>query len=324
LLLTHPPTALSGFAALGAFALGGDKGEVKKRLAAAAAVACLAAVLACLWPYYSFLELIGSRGELYNYGNRWMYGLGRPAGLIEAARQVLAPNWPALLGLPLLMFRLRRKRLDPLAITFAVLAGLYAWGALSGRWALGRVIPGMVLMLHLALALWAVDLEKSVSGGKGPRLPSLLAALALGAVLVFSALGFTGAVKGYLPGASTSYYKGFSVLDDYIGDYDVVVADRRSSNALPAFAGKVVAAGSREVPFVFIEDQQERGLDIERFFQPMAREEFRRKVIARYGARYLLINRASLRFAPDALNRLWSLGETVYSSDDLILIDLKG
>jgi len=98
-------------------------------------------VLAVLvWPYYSFTELLSSSAELDAihkalYDKPWLY-----YGLIVFA-------------LPALWSRWRRDRLDPLVLLFVSSVVVVALGYVTGRYALGRVWPAVMLSGQLALAV---------------------------------------------------------------------------------------------------------------------------------------------------------------------------
>jgi hypothetical protein len=104
---------------------------------------------ALAWPYYPFLDFLRSESAVYHIDNFPVY-----QGVIDHI-------WPALAGLIPLSIRLRRNWRDPLGLLFAGLAAIYLAGGLLESWSYGRVMPFIVLVLHLALAWGIVTLERN-------------------------------------------------------------------------------------------------------------------------------------------------------------------
>jgi alpha-1,6-mannosyltransferase len=138
--LVHPFTTV--MAGLGALALVVDRA---RRLPVAAwlglaLATVVAGVLVALWPYYSFVGLFRASADLdvvhrSLYHQPWLY-----YGLIVVA-------------LPALWLRWRRDRLDPLVLLFVSATVVVALGWLTGRYALGRVWPAVLLSGQLALGV---------------------------------------------------------------------------------------------------------------------------------------------------------------------------
>src|SRR4029450_2707563 len=151
-LLTHPITAVA--AGIGATAL--VVGRLDRRsqriipwlLAAAGATVLLALV----WPYYRVLDLL-SQSAVFTGSHVAMYDL------------VLLRILPALLGLPVIIQRMRQDRRDPLALMLIGGAAVYAWGGLSGNLTYGRIISFVVLVLQIALGAYFASVERRVPHG---------------------------------------------------------------------------------------------------------------------------------------------------------------
>ena len=123
-----------------------------ERLSVALVLGLLAAIW---WPLYPFLPLVLDGARDIAFQNQSMY------------MDIIPRTAPALLGVPLLLRRQRKNVRDPLGLLFVGLLVIYGVGGISKQWTLGRVMPFLVLPLHISLAEWVVDQErKPFSGGK--------------------------------------------------------------------------------------------------------------------------------------------------------------
>jgi hypothetical protein len=265
-----------------------------------AAAFSAAFAFAALWPYFPFLELLTENASFHD-SNPEMY------------EGILLRTFPALLGLPALWLRFRANRFDPLSIMFAALTAVYALGWLSERWTYGRVLAFMVLVLQLALADWLArrcPRPAALTVGLSRRL-----AIAGVAVAIFAAANFRDALHHVLPGTPNSYDR-YLFLEEKIGQYDVVLADVRTSWHVPPFGGKVVACRS----MAFILDREERLVDVERFFSQEASPQERQFLLDKYKVEYLLLNKSnhSVTTAIRAATAEW--GRPIYSDANFELL----
>jgi hypothetical protein len=145
-LLTHPLTAILLFIGLAALTLGDFRLSHVSRYITFAAAPAAAVLGAIIWPYYPFLDLISSPSVHYDLDQREMYD------------GALSHVYLAFLGLPFLFVRLRKNWRDPLVLMFAACTALYLFGGLSGQWRYGRMMPFVVLCLHLSLAAGVADI----------------------------------------------------------------------------------------------------------------------------------------------------------------------
>jgi hypothetical protein len=133
ILLVHPITAVGTAIGMAALALGWQRRWTPL------AVVPVALAVAAAWPYFTVFALVGDptvdavhRG-LYHDLWGW-YGL-------------------ALAGLPALLWRLRRNRLDPLVVMFALYCAVAAYGWFSGHYTYGRIFGLLLVPLQFALAV---------------------------------------------------------------------------------------------------------------------------------------------------------------------------
>jgi hypothetical protein len=169
----------------------------------------------------------------------------------------------------------------------------------------------LVMFLQLAIALWVVQLERRL-----PRLrfAALLAVLA--AVVLWSGnaeWGWRQATERV--GRAHRYH----FLSEYVGQYDVVLTDLSTAWLVPAFGGKIVA--SRH-PLYWIDDHEERRRAVSRFFGEATPLQARRRIIARYGAKFVLLDSRRVELTQRARDDLSHLGSLVYEGKGMQLIAL--
>jgi alpha-1,6-mannosyltransferase len=264
---------------------------------------------ALAWPYYSFLDFLRSESAVYHIDNLPVY------------QGVIGRIWPALAGLIPLAIRLRRNWRDPLGLLFAGLVVVYLAGGLLENWSYGRIMPFVVLALHLALAWAIVSFEKN-----GVRLFSgftlrgrAVFFVTLSAVVLLS---FNNMIRPALsrarPGQESSY-QAYLFLGDYTGQYEIVLTDLGHSWFVPTFGGKVIAS-LKALPFV--PDNEARREDLRRFFDPQTTAAARQAVIERYQADYVLISHAYLEESPQTIAALLAMGTVVFENEDFSLVAL--
>jgi hypothetical protein len=269
-----------------------------------AAAFCAAFAAAAFWPYFPFLRLMVENATFHS-SNPEMY------------QGVLAKIFPALLGLWPLWSRFRANRLDPLAIMFASLSAIYAFGWLSGLWTYGRVLAFMVLILHLALADRLSKRGEQLSASQRSARTTLVAAAA--ALAIFAAFNFRHALLHVLPHTPNSYAR-YLFLAEHVGQYDIVMADVLTSWFVPPFGGKVVACRS----MAFIPDGDKRFADVERFFSPEATPEERRAILQQYNVDYLLLNKSNRAITETIRAQAADWAKPIYTDANYELLQLLG
>lgn len=308
-LLTHPLTAIFLFIGLAALTLHDFRWAHIRRYAALAGASAVAVVGAVAWPYYPFLELLTSPSVHYDLDQREMY------------QNVLVQIYPALLGLPFLFLRLRANWRDPLGAIFLAVGALYLYGFLSGQWRYGRMMPFVVLCLHLALAVGLAAARPAQSMAR-PR--SLSLSVARGAVAIGLALSASD-LAGYVRQVRSEqqWYEGYLFLGQHTQQHEVVLADLNTSNVVPAFGGKVVAA-SRFLAFVPDHEQRER--DVEEFFAGETPQQRREEILRQYRVDWLLVDREVLLGSQTNLSELRRFGQVAYEDRQrgliLVRVDL--
>lgn len=313
ILTTHPFDVVALAAGMAALAADGRL-RLGQRLPALAALAAGSVLLAFLWPYFSLRELLlgdataGYRAALGG-DNRLMYSA------------VLTRTFPALLGVPFILLRLRRDRRDALAWMGLALAGVYGYGWLFAQWSYGRVIGFVVLTLHLSLADARAEAgEAAARLGPPARALAWWAAIGTAALLIIGAGNVRQGVLGAVPLARRLLDGGVTIVTagegrsldelayvaDQIGEDDVVLADPATSWMVPAVRGKVLVALH---PQAFAPDTAAQAADVRRVLTPGTPDAERRRLLAAHAVDWLIVPTRLAGVAPDTYRELVELGE---------------
>jgi alpha-1,6-mannosyltransferase len=307
-VLSHPITSIVmavGLVALSVPALSSQRSRVLK-LGTVLTAACL--VCAVAWPYYPWVSLILSGSRIYRDPNVRVY------------ESVLQRTWPVLVAFPFVWRRWQGNPRDWLSWFVAGLLALYALGAFLQNGPLGRVLPALVLSLHLVLADAVAHTEaRWTAASLARRLGALRAGVALAAIagLVNIAPGLIRLVpRGLLPSSLLRDPRLERQLDLYtpaisaIGPDDVVMADASAALILPGLAGKVVGFSA---PEAFVPDELVRRDAIGRFFGPSTTGD-RRALLTAYHASFVVLDRQATAMTPELTASLHELGDDI--SDD--------
>ncbi len=270
--LTHPFTFVT--AALGAAGIVAVRAGRLTRAAwlglALAAAGWLAVLL--LWPYYPFFALLGptnlddvNKGV---YRQPWMY-----YGLVAV-------------GLPALWLRARRARLDPLVVLFVGALLIVTIGWVTGRYALGRCWPGVLVAAQLALAVELPSLPAGVL--RRIWLPVTAVALVAGFVLQGAHLVYA-LPRTWVPHALASFnesWPDYRWITGYLHRGDVLVTDDYYAlRTVPAYGIRTIPSAW---PDPFLTDQPRRWHDVAAMHDPAVDPSTRRALAARYHATWVL------------------------------------
>jgi hypothetical protein len=237
----------------------------------------VAAGLVLCWPYWSFAELLSDSGDLDAvhrslYDRPWLY-----YGLAAVA-------------LPALWLRWRRDRLDPLVLLFVSALAVVAVGGITGRYALGRCWPAVLLAGQLALAV-------ELAGPLPPRLarvwrPATVLACLVGLVVQAGNLLYLAPPSALTPGirgAAHMYvaWPDYSWLNRYVRPGEVVLVpyDYYAVRTLPAYGVRTVAPAW---PDPFLPDEARRWADVDALWNPATDPATRAELLARYHVRWVL------------------------------------
>ncbi|MGO8703614.1 MAG: hypothetical protein ACLQVA_07330 [Candidatus Brocadiia bacterium] len=311
--ITHPPTFIFFSVCILSLTLGIPAGRLPLREYARllACIFILPLIVAMFWPYYPFFQLLAQDSSLYHAGNVSMY------------TDVVRCIWPAFPGIPLIIWRFKSKKTDPVFLIAAVLSLIYAYGALSHHWTYGRVISYIVLMLHMSIADVVARVEISLRARLQSPASVILAFAGLAAV-VLAAFLCRATIRSLLVRGlrlhEVSTYQQYKSLSGATPQYDVVLSDLATSWFVPAFAGKVVAVPR---PLPFVPDGAARRNDVERFFSESALQTEREAIIRKYNVKWLLLNKENVPQWATIEQSFRDQAEITLSNDQFILMHLR-
>ena len=315
ILLVHPMTATWTAAIAVGFVLAAPLRERATWIPVA--VAAGGAALALLWPYYPVTE-IAANAAAFNASNAAMF------------RDVLTRTVLALPGVVILVVRLAHRRRDPLALGFAIVAGLYAVAWVTGTFALGRVLPGVVLCAHMAivdagLRWW--DRRPSFDQQK-------VVGLALVGMVVIGAVGVApGAMRSVPrdwlperyradPRLASTVEPALDTLPGPIWHDDVMLASPGIGLLAAAHAGKLLAPpAGRPAPFFDDDDLRARRMLVTTLLNPMTPDDERDALLEELDVRWLVL---TLRDHEILGAMPWAAGPTVVETDTFVVVPVTG
>jgi hypothetical protein len=266
-VLCHPMTAVWVALVGVAFVVSEGSNGNRRRILAVVAVVAAAVLVASAWPYFSIWRLLTHSGP-FDASNAAMY------------RDIVPRTFLAFPGFVLLGVRFVRRHRDPLALGAALNALVYVFGYVAHHDALGRVLPGILLMAHVAMAIWVAEVlagRRAVSVDRSVVVAATAGIVALG--LVGSAAGIVRLVpRALVPkgdsnnAAFASLVAPYAPLTGLIRRDDVVVAPRSLALGVAASSGKVIAPPA---PAPFVADGAARAAVVAKLLSPQtSRSEF--------------------------------------------------
>jgi hypothetical protein len=287
IITCHPFTATwTGALAVG-FVVATASRRNRGRVMALAVVAAGAGALTLAWPFFPVADLPGA-SDAFAASNAAIF------------RRVVPRTFLALPGAVALWLRLRGRKRDPIVLAFAAAAALFAVGWILDLPTLGRALPGVMLMLHVAFADLVARLVEQ-PGVRGRR--STIAVVSLGVVIGLAgmAAGIIRSVpRALLPDRLGERAELRSLVDEYrpIGERiprdDVIVASESLALGSAAIGGKAVAPSA---PAPFVDDIAERERATATILDPDARVAARSAAMDRYDVDWLVLT-------PDDAERL--------------------
>jgi hypothetical protein len=270
-----------------------------------------ALAVAFFWPYYPFFELFFRQAHIFHGSNQPMY------------HGVLSAVCFALPALPFLALRMKSNWRDPLGLMFVGLLSIYAYGGLSEKWSYGRVMPGIMLVAHMALAREASEWEWRwrnflISPVVRRRITALgaVGVVAVCLTLYFDVFGLSAMIgKRWFPPQRNTYNE-YLFLSRFTGQYEVVLADIHTAWPVPCFGGKTVAALH---PLAFVPDHDKRREDVGTFFRNHTSNSDRWKILRSYKVNYILFTKKTPEWRKLA-SSLESFGPRLYEDETFILI----
>ena len=283
-LLTHPLTAQFLIIGLIAQAFFACKNTISRLLKIS--LLCVGAVvLASLWPFYPFFELLRGAGNVYDISNGDMY--------FHLKERV----WPFLILAPVIIWVLSSKQYRVLLFMFLATLLIYSFGYFTQKYSYGRIISYTLIIGQICCAVILVRLELWLQKNNIYFLKAYRVLLLLG--LVFLSTEWLQASASRLLTAANSVrlgrpvfnqvsFKEYGFLQQNIRTDAIVFANMDVSWLLPSFGAKVIAA---DHPLAFIKDAEQRRQDCLYFFLNNTSLAEREQLLKKYGANYLLLDK---------------------------------
>ena len=268
-VLSHPITGAFLFVLSAAVELDRlRRGERARHVAVVSFSVAASLLLAARWPYFSIVDLLLHNSQHFNNVNAPMY------------QEVLWRLGPALLGIPILVMRMKRNATDPLAASFLVLAALYGIGSF-GFDTLGRMMSFIAFVLQMAIVGYLS--ETVLESWSAAR------AIAVGTAFLllfgFDAFHYRHYIVALVAGNGTSPIQQYQLLKRVPAD-DVVLAPAEIAGPIPSFGGKIV---STDNTLAFVDDGVERMAAVRAFFAPQTSQVERSRIVCAYGVSWIVV-----------------------------------
>jgi hypothetical protein len=249
------------------------------------------------------VDLLAGQSQVFDSSNAEMY------------EGLLARAWPTLVLLPLAAWHLRNTPQRSSALMVAGLTVIYVGGAVTGRASFGRVLPALILLVHVAAALALMPWLQTAASW--PRLRQGLAAAI--AVLLLVLTGAGPVTRTALSPPAPDPDLGF--LARLAGRHDVVLTDLDTGRLVGAFAGKAVSVNAA---YPFIEDDTARAEAVATFFRPEAQPDERLQVLERYAVEHVLLERRAEMPWKDIRDVLRTWGHLAHEDAQFMLVSRYG
>jgi hypothetical protein len=283
LVLVHPFTAINTMLGVIVFALADLRGLLRGRPVRLALAVVPPVALVVLWPWSDVLSLFGASGEFSAVHRILIDDVTRDWGLFGYGL--------ALVGLPALVTGGRRPLGRELQLLFGLSAGLVALGAAIGSYGFARVIPVVMLSLHLALASYLADRTR---GWDVSRIACAVVAVVACAVGLYgNAGGLIRAYWGKVTSADLATWGARNPANRYdhvmskIHGGDVVISDDPWAGRLVNARGAYSVVPAWPYPFV---DETARARDVATFFEPSTSPPRRLAIADRYHVTCVLLS----------------------------------
>ncbi len=274
ILLVHPITSVGAAAGIAAIVLGWQRGWDRAVAARWALTVGVASAIVLLWPYYNVFDLAGD--TTVDKFHRQLYG-----------RRLFTWYGLSLVGVPALMARVRRHRLDPLALLWLADIAIATYGWFSGRYTYGRIFGLLLMPPQFALAV-------ELAAPRPWRAARRAMAWVAGAAACVGLAVQTGAIVEIpfspVPLQHLATWSSYRWAADRIRVGDVVLTDDyRATHVLPAY-GAFTVAGAWPDPSLPVEVRNRRSHDLRAYFSPHASPALQHFIAHRYHARWALLD----------------------------------
>jgi hypothetical protein len=305
-LLTHPLTCI--FMTVGLLAITvAEQPRVGIDLWLMMLVFATSLLGAAVWPYFPFFRMALFDSLYHGELNAWS------SCFFQAVPWRLGP---ALIGVPVIIWRMRENWRDPLGLMFAMLVVVYAWAAIFQQWTYGRMLSYIVLTLQITLGALVARLESKLNYKRlsVPIQQGVYCLIIVFFCLASSAWYIPHILQRCVPGSSG--ISGLASLSKFVPQYDVVISDFATELLIPTFSGKIVASSH---PLAFVLDHDQRRKDVKDFFSTKSDHETRLAIVRKYGCRHIFVSKENSSFR-EILRTFLPLSSIAYEDKDFVLL----
>ena len=275
-LLTHQITGLWVALVAVGILVGVTPAWTRRRTVALGVAAVAAGAVLAAWPFFGFFAMVRGAAD-YDWINPWAY------------RQLPLRVLLALPAVPILIGRWRRSRRDPLVVAEVLLVVVLVAGWVGDRITLGRLVPGAMLVAHLAMADWFAR-RCTVATGRDRT----WARIGVVGIVVVGAVGSVGGLARMIPrplmpgtveerlGRPIDRWRGFA---DLLRADDVVVTPDAPAAAIGGLAARTYGIW---IPAPFVDDAAQRLRAQRAILDPSTPTARRRALLRRSGATVLV------------------------------------
>lgn len=295
-------------------------GDIKKIIIPAAAYLILVLLLLWIWPYYPVLQaFMGSATNLSSYAAS---KARQPVAFVMyRPLLVFKVMWPLILFAPIALWG-KVKDNKHLLITAAVILIPYLLLAHRNSELTGRMLIYAAFMMQIACAHAFYD-----KVAKDTRW-----VLAFPFLLIIFSLNLYGGTLSKITRRTDGfreYKEELPLIARHLDHYDVVMTDIGSGYTLVGYSGKIVATSYGQS---YVQDDVQRRKDLKVFFNPMTTITTRRRLLGKYNARYVLINKKEItpsmdmptvQTLPSLIDSLSAMGKVIIDLDQLKLLKVN-
>ncbi len=259
---------------------------------------------AAVWPYFPLFTAVSDATYAADPGTVVLY------------YRVLPRIWPALIGLPFLLYRLKRDIRDPFVWMFIGFAGLYSYGIARESWSYGRIIASAVMVLQIVLASATSEFISFILRWTREATTKIVLPTIIVAMMAITIVTYR---YGYGE-KSNETAKKYSFLERFTERDEVVLATQETSLFPPVFGRKVVVYPR---PSFVGPSYEERVNDIQHFFELQSSRDMRREILKKYQVEYVLITEDHLTGEMSLPRSVATeLGEILFENNEALLIQI--
>ncbi|PWI45604.1 hypothetical protein CK485_03630 [Streptomyces sp. ICBB 8177] len=275
ILLIHPITSIGAAAGIAAIVAGWQRGWDRRVAARWLLTVGVAVAIAVLWPYYDVFGLVGD--TTVDKFHKALYG-----------RRLVTWYGLSAVGVPALVMRWRRHRMDPLPLLWLADVAIAAYGWFSGHYTYGRIFGLLLFPPQFALA---VELTRARPWSAARKVMAAVAAAAacLGLVVQTAAIVKLPPI-GPVRLTHLVTWPSYAWVADRVPVGDTVLTDDfHATHVLPAY-GMFLVSDTWPDPSLTPEVRDRRAHDVRAYFSPHATASVQRLIAARYHARWAFLD----------------------------------